>query len=130
MKEKQQKELSRRERQVMAVVYKRGSASVWDIRRDLTDPPSYSAVRSVVNILEAKGFLKHKREGNKYVYSPVIAPKKAMKAAVRHLMETHFGESIEKAVAAILEMHNDEVTEAELDRLSALIERIKKEGDK
>jgi predicted transcriptional regulator len=129
MGQKLKTELSRRERQVMAVVYKRKNVSVWDIKRDLPDPPSYSAVRSVMNILESKGFLKHKREGHKYVYSPSIHPKTAMKAAVQYLMKTHFGDSIEKAVTTILEIHNDQVTEEELDRLSVLIERIKREGE-
>ena len=129
MGQKLKSELSRRERQVIAIVYKRKNASVWDIRSELPDPPSYSAVRSVVNILESKGFLKHKREGHKYIYSPLIHTKKAMKVDVQHLMRTHFGDSIEKAVTAILEIHNDRVTEEELDRLSDLIEKLKKEGE-
>ncbi len=124
-----QNELSRRERQAMAIVYNRKSASVWDILRDIENPPSYSAVRSVVNILETKGFLKHRREGNRYVYVAAIPQKKAVKAAVEHLMKTHFENSIEKAVTAVIESGDWRITEEEFKRLSDLIKRIRKEAD-
>jgi predicted transcriptional regulator len=103
-------------------------SSVWDILHSLPNPPRYSAVRSVVNILESKGLLKHRRVEHKYIYTPAIAPKKAMRDAVTHLMKMHFGNSIESAITAILEIHNDRVTEEELNRLSALKERAKEEG--
>jgi predicted transcriptional regulator len=110
-------------------VYKRGSATVWDFKRELPSPPSYSAVRSIVNVLESKGLLRHRRTGNKYVYSAAIPPKKAMRSAVEHLVSTHFGDSFEKAVAAILEIHTYDITEESLDRLSNLIENMRKEAD-
>ena len=130
MPERLQTELSRRERQVMAIVYNRKSASVLDVRRELPDPPSYSAVRSIVNILESKGFLKHGKNGKKYVYFAAIAPRKAMKAALRQLIKTHFDDSIEKAITAILETHNGGITEDELNRLAELIDKIRAEEKK
>jgi predicted transcriptional regulator len=130
MNSKLQNDLSKRERQVMAIIYKRKNASVNDVLKDIPNPPSYSAVRSVVNILEDKGFIKHKKHGKKYVYSPTISRKKATSLAVKQLITTYFDNSTEKAVTTMLEMHNDDLTGEDFQRLSMIIERARKEAEK
>ena len=130
MNGKLQNDLSKRERQVMAIIYRRNNASVNDVLEAIPNPPSYSAVRSVVNILEEKGFIKHKKQGKKYVYSPTISRKKATSSAVKQLLTTYFDNSLEKAVTTMLEMHNDDLTEEDFQRLSRIIERVQKEGEK
>ena len=129
MNGKLQNDLSRRERQVMAILYKRKNASVKDILKDIPNPPSYSAVRSVVNILEDKGFIKHKKHGKKYVYSPTISRNKATSSAVKQLLATYFDNSLEKAVTTMLEMHNNDLTGEDFKRLSLIIEKARKEAE-
>jgi len=129
MNGKLQNDLSKRERQVMAIIYKRKNASVNDVLKDIPNPPSYSAVRSVVNILENKGFIKHKKYVKKYVYSPTISRKKATNSAVKQLLTTYFDNSLEKAVTTMLEMHNDDLTDEDFQRLSRIIERVQKEDE-
>jgi predicted transcriptional regulator len=129
MNSRLQNDLSKRERQVMTIIYKRKNASVKDILKDIPNPPSYSAVRSVVNILEDKGFIKHKKQGKKYVYSPTISRKKATSSAVKQLLTTYFDNSLDKAVTTMLEMHNDDLTEEDFKRLSLIIERVRKEAE-
>jgi BlaI family penicillinase repressor len=119
--------LSRRERQIMEVVYRRKSASVKGILSELPNPPSYSAVRATVNILERKGYLKHARQGKKYVYSPRTSPKKAMEGAVKQLLRTYFDGSLEKAVTAMLEIHGRDLSAGDIARLAEAIENAKKE---
>ena len=114
----------------MAIIYRRNNASVNDVLEAIPNPPSYSAVRSVVNILEDKGFIKHKKQGKKYVYSPTISRKKATSSAVKQLLTTYFDNSLEKAVTTMLEMHNDDLTDEDFQRLSRIIERVQKEGEK
>ena len=130
MNGKLQNDLSKRERQVMAIIYRRNNASVNDVLEAIPNPPSYSAVRSVVNILEDKGFIKHKKQGKKFVYSPTISRKKATSSAVKQLLTTYFDNSLEKAVTTMLEMHNDDLTDEDFQRLSRIIERVQKEGEK
>ena len=129
MNGKLQNDLSRRERQVMAILYKRKNASVKDILKDIPNPPSYSAVRSVVNILEDKGFIKHRKYGKKYVYSPTISRKKATSSEVKQLLTTYFDNSLEKAVTTMLEMHNNDLTGEDFKRLSLIIEKARKEAE-
>ena len=129
MNDKLQNELSRRERQVMAIIYKRKNASVREVLKDIPKPPSYSAVRSIVNILEDKGFIKHKKHGKKYIYSPTISLNKATTSAVRQLLTTYFDGSLEKAVTTMLEMHNDDLAEEDFKRLSRIIEKARKEAE-
>ena len=129
MNYKLQTSLSKRERQIMEVIYRRKSASVKEVLEDIPNPPTYSAVRSILNILEEKGFLKHKKQGKKYIYSPTIPTGKATKSAVKQLLHTYFDNSLEKAVTTMLEMHNDGLTDADYKRLSRIIERARKESD-
>lgn len=121
-------DLSRRERQIMDVVYRRGEATAAEVLDGLADPPSYSAVRAMLRILEEKGHLAHRQDGPRYVYRPTVAPEKAQRSALRHLLRTFFDGSAEEAVAALLDEARDDLSDADLDRLSHLIERARKEG--
>ena len=127
MEKKSQSGLSKRERQVMEVVYRRREVSAKDVWKEISDFPSYSAVRSVLTILEEKGFLTHTLEGKKYVYSPTISRKKATSSAVKQLLTTYFDNSLEKAVTTMLEIHSTELTDADYKRLSGIIDRARRE---
>jgi predicted transcriptional regulator len=127
MDNKHQADLSKRERQVMEIVYKKKQVSAKDVWMEIPDIPSYSAVRSVLNILEEKGFLQHSRQGKKYVYSPTISPKKASNSALKQLLNTYFDNSLENVVTAMLEMHSTELTDSAYKRLSGIIDRARKE---
>ena len=117
--------LSRREREIMEVLYALGdSASADDIRERLSDPPSYSAVRAMLVKLEAKGFIRHRAEGLRYVYSPITSRSVAQKKAVNQLMRVFFGGSPSEAAAALLK--HESWSEGELDRLRAEIDKVKK----
>lgn len=120
--------LSRRERQIMDILYRQGKASANDVRDAMADAPSYSAVRAMLRVLEEKGHVKHQEEGMKYVYTPVVAPGKAKRSAVKHVLDTFFEGSAEQAVAALLDVASSKLTPEELDRMSALIDRAKREG--
>ena len=123
-----QQGLSRRERQIMDILYRSGKASASDVLNAMPDPPSYSAVRAMLRVLEEKGHVKHQEEGLKYVYAPVVARDKAKRSAVKHVMETFFNGSAEQIVAALLDVSSTRLTRDELDRMSEMIEKAKKEG--
>jgi BlaI family transcriptional regulator, penicillinase repressor len=125
---KDQQGLSRRERQIMDILYQRGKASASDVREAMPDAPSYSAVRAMLRILEEKGHLKHQAEGLKYVYVPTVARDKAKRSAVKHLLDTFFKESPEQVVAALLDVSSTRLTREELDRMSEMIEKAKRDG--
>jgi BlaI family transcriptional regulator, penicillinase repressor len=120
--------LSRRERQIMDILYQRGKASASDVRQSMEAAPGYSAVRAMLRVLEEKGHVKHQAEGMKYVYVPVVARDKAKRSAVKHVMETFFNGSAEQIVAALLDVSSTRLTREELDRMSEMIEQAKKEG--
>ena len=120
--------LSRRERQIMDILYQRGKASASDVREGMEDAPGYSAVRAMLRVLEEKGHVKHQAEGLKYVYVPTVARDKAKRSAVKHVMETFFNGSPEQIVAALLDVASTRLTREELDRMSEMIEKAKKEG--
>ena len=120
--------LSRRERQIMEILYQRGKASASEVREAMADAPSYSAVRAMLRVLEEKGHVKHVEEGLKYVYVPVVAREKAKKSAVKHVLDTFFAGSPEQIVAALLDVSAEKLTREELDRMAELIEKAKKEG--
>lgn len=120
--------LSRRERQIMDILYRHGKASASDVREFMEDAPSYSAVRAMLRVLEEKGHVRHQAEGLKYVYVPTVARDKAKRTAVKHVLETFFNGSPEQAVAALLDVASTRLTRDELDRMSQLIEDAKKEG--
>jgi len=128
MAEQWQVNLSRRERQIMDVIYRRNKASVADVLAELPDPPSYSAVRAMLRILEEKGYLKHTKEGPRYVYSPTLTRKKAARSVLKRVLQTFFDGSTEQVVAALLDISESELSAAQLDRLASLIEQAKREG--
>ena len=120
--------LSRRERQIMDVLYQLGEATAADVQERLPEPPSYSAVRAMLRILEDKGHVRHHEDGPRYVYAPVVARDKARKSAVTHLLRTFFDGSVEQAMAALLDGSDRALSRDEIDRLSTLIEQRKREG--
>jgi predicted transcriptional regulator len=119
---------SRRERQIMEILYQRGKASASEVRAAMPDAPGYSAVRAMLRVLEEKGQVKHLAEGLKYVYVPVVNPDKAKRSAVKHLLDTFFSDSPEQVVAALLDVSSKRLTREELDRMAELIDKAKKEG--
>jgi len=123
-----QKTLSRRERQIMDILYRRGRASASEIHRALPDRPSYSAVRAKLRVLEEKGHVRHQEQALRYVYLPTLPRDKARQSALRHLLETFFDNSTEQAITALLTLKGGGLARDKLDRLSALIEKAKKEG--
>jgi BlaI family transcriptional regulator, penicillinase repressor len=123
-----QQGLSRRERQIMDILYRSGKASASDVLNAMPDPPSYSAVRAMLRVLEEKGHIKHQEEGLKYVYAPVVARDKAKRSAVKHVMETFFNGAADQVVAALLDVSSTKLTRDELDRMAEMIEKAKREG--
>ena len=126
---KQLQQLSRRERQIMDAIYVAGSATVSEVREALDDAPSYSAVRTLLGILEDKGLLKHEQRGARYIYSPRVSKRVASRSAMRRLVDTFFGGSVGHAAVALID-DADDLSEAELDALQALIDRARREGGK
>jgi predicted transcriptional regulator len=120
-------QLSRRERQIMDSIYRRGKATVAEVLEDLPDPPSYSAVRALLRLLEEKGHVRHEQDGPRYVFLPTVNRDRASKSALTHVVRTFFDGSASDAVAALLD-GDDKLDDAELDRLSAMIEHARKEG--
>jgi BlaI family penicillinase repressor len=120
--------LSRRERQIMEIIYQRGKASAADIREAMPDAPTYSAVRALLRVLEEKGHVAHQNEGLKYVYAPVVKRDKAKRSAVEHLVDTFFRDAPEQVVASLLDVSSKRLTREELDRMAEMIEKAKKEG--
>jgi predicted transcriptional regulator len=119
-------ELGRRERQIMDAVFRRGRATAQEVLEDLADPPSYSAVRAMLRLLEDKGYLRHEWEGPRHVYLPVGDPEKVRTSAVKHLLQTFFNDSMESAVAAMLGSAEKAPTDDELNRMADLIEQARK----
>ena len=128
MAEPAEHKLSRRERQIMDVLYQRQRASVAEIRESLANPPSYSAVRALLRILEEKGHIRHAEKDLRYVYYPTVSRARVRRAALRHLVETFFDGSAAQAVATLIEPSTAHVSEAELERISELIAKARKEG--
>ena len=119
--------LSRRERQIMDVLYRFGSATAAEVQHNIPEAPSYSAVRALLRILVDKGHIRHSYDGPRYVYSPVVSRPVAQKSALRQLVKTFFDGSTSNAVAALLDMSGKDLTEAELDRLAKIVEQAKQE---
>lgn len=118
--------LTRRERAIMDILHRRGKATAHEVLAELDDPPSYSAVRAQLRILEERGFAKHAVDGITYVYSPVAAPADAKRTALAHVVKTFFAGSVEQAVTALVD--KSKLSPEELDRIADLIDRAKKEG--
>src|SRR2546421_1359185 len=109
--------LSRRERQIMDVLYRRESATAAEVMEGLPDPPSYSAVRAMLRILEDKGHIRHEQDGPRYIYRPTVARDNAKRSALRHILQTFFDGSAEQAISALLDESSSKLSGAELDRL-------------
>jgi predicted transcriptional regulator len=120
--------LTRREREIMDILYRRGRATAAEVLDDMDHPPSYSAVRALLRILEDEGHIKHVQDGPRYVYLPAVARSDARKSALSHLIATFFDGSVEQAVAALVESSRSRLSKDELERLAQLIEKAKKEG--
>ncbi len=118
--------LSRRERQIMDVVYRLGRATAAEVQEALPDPPSYSAVRALLRVLEEKGHLRHEQDGPRYVFLPTVPRDKAQRSALRQLVQTFFEGSTAQAVAALLDAPDAKLTDEDLDRLSHLIDQARK----
>jgi predicted transcriptional regulator len=128
VKKRSARGLSRRERQIMEIIYRSGEATAADVLADLPDPPSYSAVRAMLRILEEKGHLEHRQDGPRYVFTPTVSREHARKSALEQVVQTFFDDSAGQAMAALLDLSADDLSPAELDRLSAMIENARKEG--
>jgi BlaI family transcriptional regulator, penicillinase repressor len=122
-------QLSRRERQIMDVLYRRGKATAAEVREEMHDPPSYSAVRAMLRILEEKGHVRHEPDGPRYLYVPTVGRERAKRSALRHLVNTFFEGSAEQVIAALLDGSAADMSDEELSRLSALIAHARKEGE-
>jgi BlaI family penicillinase repressor len=120
--------LSRRERQIMDLLFQKGRATAAEVQRDLPDPPSYSAVRAMLRILEDKGHIRHEQDGQRYVYLPRHDRDKASHSALRHVVHTFFAGSAEQAVAALLDGGAAAISDEELARMARMIARARKEG--
>ena len=120
--------LSRRERQIMDIIYRQGQATAANVLEALPDPPGYSAVRAMLRVLEEKGYLRHEHQGPRYVFLPTLPLEKARRSALKQVVHTFFDGSTEQAVAALLDDSSSKLSEGELDRLAQLIEQARKEG--
>ena len=121
-------QLSRRERQIMEIVYELRRATGVDIRKRMPDPPSYSAVRAMLRILEDKGHLRHEQQGPRYVFMPTVPHEQARETALRRVVRTFFGGSAEGAVAALLDLGTEDLDDDALERLLDRIEDARREG--
>ncbi len=122
--------LSRRERQIMDIIYQQERATAADVLAALPDPPSYSSVRALLGVLETKGHLRHVKDGARYVYLPVRSRRGAAKSALRQVMQTFFAGSVEQTVATLLSVSDAPLSEDEWERLSAVIDKAKGESQK
>jgi predicted transcriptional regulator len=120
--------LSRRERQIIDILYRRGRATAADVMADLPGNPSYSTVRTQLRVLEAKGHVRHEDDGQRFVYSPAVPRGTVRRSALKHLVETFFDGSVEQTVAALLGVDAARLSEEELERIAELIEKARKEG--
>jgi len=122
------RDLSRRERQIMDFLFRTGRATAAEVMDGLSDAPSYSAVRALLRILEQKGHIRHEEEGRAYVYMPLVRRDTARQTALTHLLKTFFDNSAEQAMAALLAIKGEKMSGAELERMSKMIEQAKTEG--
>ena len=122
------RDLSRRERQILDILYQRGRATAAEVQTALPEPPSYSAVRALLRILEDKGHVRHEQDGPRYVYLPTVARDNAKRSAMRHMLQTFFDGSAEQAISALLDESSAKLSTAELDRLARMIDTARKSG--
>ena len=112
----------------MDILYQRGKSSASEVREAMPDAPGYSAVRAMLRVLEEKGHIKHEVDGPKYVFIPTVPRDKAKRSAVKHLLDTFFKDSPDQVVAALLDVSSSRLTDKDLDRMAAMIEKAKKDG--
>lgn len=129
MAQKSYLRLSNRERQIMDILYRADSATAAEVHEQLADPPSYSAVRATLRILEEKGQVRHEQDGPRYVFRPAVAREQAKRTAIRHLVQTFFDGSTELAVATLLDESAAELSKDDFERLETLIGEAKQKGD-
>jgi predicted transcriptional regulator len=122
--------LTRRERQIIDILYRRGRATASEVMEDLSGDPSYSTVRTQLRVLESKGHVRHEEEGLRYIYIAAVPRHAARKSALRHLVETFFEGSTEKVVGALLGGEGARLSEKELERIAELVEKAKKDGSR
>ena len=122
------RDLSRRERQILDILYQHGRATAAEVQAALPEPPSYSAVRALLRILEEKGHVRHEQDGPRYVYAPTLGRENAKRSALRHILQTFFDGSAEQAISALLDDSSAKLSRAELDRLARLIVSARKSG--
>jgi predicted transcriptional regulator len=122
--------LTRRERQIMDILYRRGRATAAEVMEDLPGDPSYSTVRTHLRILETKGHVRHEQDGVRYVYTAAVPRHSARRSALRHLVDTFFDGSAEKVVSALLGGEGARLDESQLDRIAALVDKARKEGSR
>jgi BlaI family transcriptional regulator, penicillinase repressor len=122
-------DLSRRERQILDILYANGQATAAEVQSALPDPPTYSAVRAMLRILEEKGHIRHRQDGPRYVYLPTVGRDNASRSAMRHMLQTFFNGSAEQAISALLDDSSSRLSDAELDRLARLIEQARRPGE-
>jgi predicted transcriptional regulator len=122
--------LTRRERQIMDILYRRGRATAADVMEDLSGEPNYSTVRTQLRVLEEKGHVRHEEQGPRYVYLPAVPRHAARKSALKHLVETFFDGSAEQAVAALLGGEASRLSDEDLDRIGRLIQKARKDGSR
>ena len=128
MKTTTHQDLSRCERQILDILYQQGQATAAEVQNALPEPPSYSAVRALLRILEEKGHVRHQQDGPRYIYLPTVARENAKRSALRHMLRTFFDDSAEQAISALLDDSSARLSPAELDRLARLIEDARKSG--
>ncbi|NQT38170.1 MAG: BlaI/MecI/CopY family transcriptional regulator [Planctomycetes bacterium] len=128
-KKRYRQDLGRRERQIMDVIFELGEASVSDVHARIPDPPSYSAVRTMIRYLEAKGLLRHRREGTRYIYRPSETKESVRRSALSHLIKTFFAGSAPDTVATILDVTSNELSDDDLNRIEQLISDARKQGE-
>ena len=122
-------DLSRRERQIMDIVYRRGSATAAEVTADLPDPPTSTAVRTMLRILENKGHLTHEQDGVRYLYRAVVDRDKARESMIGHMIKTFFNGSAEQAMATLIDRAGSDLNDEELARLAGMIEKARKRQD-
>lgn len=128
MTTKPHQDLSRRERQIMDILYANGRATAAEVQGAMPEAPSYSAVRAMLRILEDKGHVRHEQAGPRYVYVPTVGRDKAKRSALRHMLQTFFDGSAEQAISALLDESSSTLSDAELDRLARMIQQARSTG--
>jgi len=127
MKRKDLDRLSRRERQIMDIIYRQNEATVSEVRQAIPDPPSYSAVRAIMGILEDKGLVKHKKRGRAYLYRPTICQNQARESALEHVIQTFFDGSVAGVVASLVDLSDKKLSDDDFARLETLVQKKRKQ---